>query len=175
MSIHREHPFLPPEQERSPLRRFRGRMAHPVSLWTSSDSVTRAGWTVSSMMVAEGPTPVLVGLLDEDSDLAGLLDRTGRLAVSLLGWPNRALADAFAGLTPAPGGPFRMTGWVDTEWGPVPVDAPAWLGARVRGPHQHAGWSLLVRAEIERIEVGDLPVDGLLGYLRGRYVRLGGD
>ena len=69
VTIHSDHPFLPPEGERSPLRRFRGRMVAPVSLWTAYAGERRVGWTVSSLLVADGPEPMLLGLLDPDADL----------------------------------------------------------------------------------------------------------
>ena len=47
--------------------------------------------------------------------------------------------------------------------------APGWLGARLVGEPQPAGWSLLVRAVVEHVEIGPEPSDGMLGYLRGRY------
>ena len=58
------------------------------------------------------------------------------VAVSLLGWQHRQLPDAFAGLAPAPGGPFPLGGVAgDPVRGPVLADAPGWLGATVlRGP-----------------------------------------
>ena len=169
MTIHSEHPFQPPEGERDPLRRFRGRMVLPVTLWTTGAETppTRAGWTVASTMVADGPTPVLLGLLDTDSDLADHLGDTGTVAVSLLGWRHRGLADAFAGVAPAPGGPFRLGRWTDTTWGPVLSDASGWLGARLSGEPKRAGWSLLVRADIEHVEAGE--AGDALAYWRGRY------
>jgi flavin reductase (DIM6/NTAB) family NADH-FMN oxidoreductase RutF len=177
VSIHSEHPFATPEHERSPLRRFRGRMPLPVSVWTAERAGRRAGWTVSSMLVADGEPPVLLGLVDEDSALADLVGDAvgdvvaddGGVAVSLLGWAHRGLADAFAGIAPAPGGPFRLGSWTDTTWGPVLADAPAWLGGRLVDVSTHAGWSLLLRAEIEHVEIGPDPADGVLAYLRGRY------
>jgi hypothetical protein len=51
----------------------------------------------------------------------------------------------------------------------VLADAPGWLGARLVGEPQRAGWSLLVRAVVEHVELGAEPADGMLGYLRGRY------
>ena len=58
----------------------------------------------------------------------------------------------------------------------VLTDAPAWLGARLIGPPDHAGWGLLVRAQIEQVHIGDDPADGLLSLVRGRYRALpGGD
>ena len=172
MTIHSEHPFLPPEGDRNAVRRVRGRMPLPVSVWASVDDGRRVGWTVSSVLVADGEPPELLGLLDEDSELADVLPRSRTLAVSLLGGPHQFLADAFAGLAPAPGGAFRLGSWRDTAWGPVLVDAPAWLGVRVAGGEiDHAGWTLLVRGTIEHAEVTD-EAETVLGYLRGRYRHL---
>jgi flavin reductase (DIM6/NTAB) family NADH-FMN oxidoreductase RutF len=132
----------------------------------------RVGWTVSSLLVADGEPPELLGLLDEDSDLADVLPHSGSLAVSLLGAPHQFLADAFAGVAPAPGGAFRLGSWRDTEWGPVLAGAPAWLGVRLaRGVVERAGWTLLVRGTIEHAEVAD-EAEAVLGYLRGRYRQL---
>ena len=169
MTIHSEHPFRPPEDDRNPLRRFRGRMPLPVSVWAATRGGRRAGWTVSSLVVADGEPAVALGLVDEDSDLADLLADSGPVAVSLLDWSHRGLADAFAGIGPAPGGPFRLASWVETEWGPVVADAPGWLGGRLLDVTTRAGWSLLLRAEIQQVAVGPDPGAGMLGYLRGRY------
>ena len=114
----------------------------------------RAGLTVSSLMVANGAPARVLGLLDPDATLAELLADTGRGVVQLLEWADRDLADAFAGVAPAPGGPFRLNTWVDSSWGPVLAHAPAWLGARVLAPIDRAGWGLLVRAVVEHVEVG---------------------
>ncbi|MCW2811413.1 MAG: flavin reductase [Friedmanniella sp.] len=170
MTIHSEHPFLSPEGDRSPLRRLRGRTPAPVSVWTTGDRDRRTGWTVSSFLLADGEPAELLGLLDEDSDLAAQLMGTGTVAVSLLGWAHRGLADVFAELAPAPGGPFTRGTWVDTAWGPVLTDAAGWVGARLRPETPtHAGWGLLVRATVEHVEVGELPADGVLESFRGRY------
>ena len=48
-----------------------------------------------------------------------------------------------------------------------------WLGARLAVEPQPAGWSLLVRAVVEHVEIGPEPADGMLGYVRGRYRALG--
>lgn len=171
VTIHSEHPFLPPEEARNPVRRFRGRLSLPVSVWAADRNGRRAGWTVSSMLVADGEPAEVLGLLDEDADLADLLADGGTLTISLLGGVHRGLADAFAGVAPAPGGPFRLGHWSDTDWGPVLADAPAWLGARLSDHEGHAGWTLLLRAVIEHVEIVD-GADEVLGYLRGRYLTL---
>ena len=168
VSIHSEHPFLPPEGERNPIRRFRGRMVLPVSVWTAVRGGRKAGWTVSSMIVADGEPAEVLGLLDEDATLADLLADGEAVAISLLGGGHRGLADAFAELAPAPGGPFTLGRWTDTAWGPVLADAPGWLGARLSDTTSRAGWNLLLRAEIEHAEVA-ADADEVLGHLRGRY------
>ena len=54
MTISSEHPFLPPEQDRDPVRRLRGRLISPVTLWTAADGIDRAGLTVGSTVIADG-------------------------------------------------------------------------------------------------------------------------
>ena len=153
-------------------------MAAPVSVWAAEDATGRAGWTLSSFLVADGEPPEVLGLLDEDSALADRLRSAypllgATLTVNLLGWAHRGLADAFAGTAPAPGGPFTLGSWQESEWGPVLTDAPGWLGARLAIEPQQAGWSLLVRAVVEHVQIGPEPADGMLCYLRGRYRALG--
>jgi flavin reductase (DIM6/NTAB) family NADH-FMN oxidoreductase RutF len=169
VSIHAEHPFLPPEGERDPLRRLRGRVPAGVSVWTAADGGRRAGWTVSSFLLADGDPAEMLGLVDEESDLADLLQGSPTLAVNLLSWEQRALADAFAGLAPAPGGPFRLATWTDSAWGPVLDGAVGWVGARLLAPlGEHAGWGLLVRARVEHVELAAAD-RAVLGSFRGRY------
>lgn len=177
MTIHSEHPFATPVGDRDPLRRLRGRTTSPVSLWTAGVGRDRAGWTVSSFLLADGDPAEVVGLLDEDSDLAALLttgegaaEEGATLVLTLLGWEQRALADAFAGLAPAPGGVFRLGTWTDSEWGPVLDGSAGWAGVRLRpGPVDHAGWGLLVRGTVEHVELPDPPAGGLLVHAHGRY------
>ncbi len=169
MTIHSEHPFLPPESDRSPARRFRGRLPAPVTVWTSGRSSARpAGLTVSSLLISDGDPPELIGLIDPDSDLADAIARHGTIAVSLLNRSDHALAEAFAGTAPAPGGPFRLAQWTDTDWGPVITGTSAWLGARVHQEPRPAGWALLIQAVIEQVELAQ-PTDEPLAHLRGRY------
>lgn len=171
MSIHSEHPFLPPEDERNPLRRFRGRLGSAVSLWTAYDSEQPVGLTVSSMLVADGEPGRVLGLLDPDSDLFEALVGTGVFVVALLGWPHRGLADAFAGVAPAPGGPFRMASWRRTDYGPVLDGAAAWVGCRLeRDGTKEVGWSMLVEGLVDRVEIG--PEVPPLLHRRGRYFTL---
>lgn len=170
MTIHSEHPFLLPEGDRRPVRRFRGRLVSPVTIWTAQvDGRRPAGLTVSSVMVADGEPGQVVGLVGEDSDLAEALTASGRFAVAILGVQHRALADTLAGLLPAPGGAFASGDWTPTPWGPVPADALAWVGARLVGDPESAGWSLLVRGEVEQVTIAD---GDPLAHHRGRYGQL---
>jgi flavin reductase (DIM6/NTAB) family NADH-FMN oxidoreductase RutF len=174
VSIHSSHPFATPESDRTPIRRFRGRMPSAVSVWAAADQTTRAGWTLSSFLVADGAPAEVLGILDEDSALADML-LAGRttFTVNLLGEAHRQLADAFAAVAPAPGGPFTLGRWEDSEWGPVLADAPGWLGARLRAAPDHAGWGLLIRGSVDHVEIADDPSNtAALTYLRGRYATM---
>ena len=170
MTIHSEHPFDTPEGDRDQVRRLRGRIGGTVSLWTSGGGIERAGLTVSSYVVAPGEPGRVVGLLHADSDLLDQLVETGTAVVALLGARDQRLADVFAGTMPAPGGPFRLTEWEQTAWGPRAVSATTWMGVRLDPESHHdVGWSVLVGAEIEPVEVG---VDEApLVHRRGRYQR----
>lgn len=158
MTIHNDHPFLPPESDRNPARRFRGRLGAPVTLWTSGGDESRAGLTISSMLLADGQPAHIIGIIDPLSDLSDVLRATGAAVVNLLGWPHRQLADQFGYVAPAPGGPFQAAEWEASEWGPVLVGTPAWAGCRLAAPPEELGWGAEVRLRIEHIELGeDLP------------------
>ena len=109
--IHHTDPFAMPTGQRSPVRRLRGRLAAPVTLWTAPGP---AGLTVSSTLVADGEPGRLLGLIDAGVRPLGGRRGAGRFAVTPLGPPHRQLADRFAGLLPAPGGLFAA-GDVDRD------------------------------------------------------------
>src|SRR5690625_134782 len=115
MTIHDEHPFLPPEEDRDLVRRLRSRLGGTVSLWTTGSPDERAGLTVSSRMIATGNPGHALALLDPMSDFAELLARTRTAVLHLLEWEHRDVADAFAGVAPAPGGVFKLGEWTRTE------------------------------------------------------------
>lgn len=171
MTIHDQHPFLDPEPD--PARRLRARLGGQVSLWTSGAlGAGPAGLTVSSLLVATGEPAYVVGLLDPDSDLVEALQRTGSAVVHLLQWQDRGLAEEFAGLSPAPGGPFSRAAFVDTAWGPRLERAATWAGVRLHDTRP-LGWSTEVTCVLEHLVVGE---DGSpLLHRRGRYVRPDGD
>jgi flavin reductase (DIM6/NTAB) family NADH-FMN oxidoreductase RutF len=168
LSIHSDHPFATPAAERDPVRRLRGRLPSPVTVWTSGTGAARTGLTVSSTVVAE--PAVLAGLLGPDTDLWERLEETGRAVVNVLTWRHRTLADVFAGLHPSPGGMFRTGEWEESGHGPVLADAGAYALVRLR-ESRPMGWSVLVETEIVEVVLrDDDTVDPLL-YLRGRYRR----
>lgn len=168
MTIHAGHPFADPPEARDAARRLRGRLGGAVSLWTSGSGPARAGLTVSSLMVATGDPAYVVGLLDPDSDLFDALETTGRGVVQLLRWPQRELADMFAGVSPAPGGLFAQAPFADTDWGPRLEAATTWAGVELASAEE-TGWSMLVRCRIAHVELGDASEP--LVHRRGRYVQ----
>ncbi len=163
MTIHTDHPFRDPSPD--PVRQLRGRLGGAVSLWTAPGP---AGLTVSSLLVAAGEPSYVVGLLDPDSDLADALDREGRAVVQLLQWRHRELAEAFAGVAPAPGGPFAQAAFEETPWGPRLADARTWAGVVVSDARD-VGWSREVTCAVEHLEVAE--EDEPLEHRRGRYLR----
>lgn len=167
MTIHSTHPFA--DSEPDEVRRFRGRLGGAVTLWTAGSADERAGLTVTSLMLAHGDPPRILALLDPDSDLAASLEGEGVVVVQLLSWADRGLAEAFAGTAPAPGGPFRQSEFVDTDWGPRLASATTWAGLRLESSSD-VGWSRLVTCTIEHVVVG-AEADPL-GHRRGRYTRL---
>ena len=173
MTIHSEHPFLTPGEGRDPVRRLRGRTGGTVSLWTAGEGRDRAGLTVSSYLIAAGEPARALALLHPDADLLDRLVDTGRAVIHLLQWRDRELAEVFAGLMPAPGGPFRAGQWDQTAWGPRLTGATTWAGVRleaegVAAPRE-VGWSTLVEVVVEHVEVGE--DDSPLVHRRGRYER----
>ena len=168
MTIHAGHPFLEPEGDRDPVRRLRGRLGGTVSLWTAGTPQDRAGLTVSSWLVAGGDPGRVVALLDPDADLTERLLSTGRAVVQLLQWQHRDLADVFAGVAPAPGGPWRTAAWEETPYGPCLADVTTRALVSVES-EVATGWSSLVTCTLDDVVVGD-DVDPL-SHRRGRYVR----
>ena len=169
MTIHSDHPFVPPEGDRDPLRRLRGRMPSPVTVWATGDGRARAGLTISSLLVAGGEPARVLGLVDADSDFWDA--DPAAWVVNVLGAEHRFLADVFAGTAPAPGGPFTSGTWTDSRWGPVLDGSAGWMGVRLADTEpRHVGWGLLVEAVVEHVEIGD--ADAMM-HVRGRYREVG--
>ena len=165
MTIHSTHPFADPAPD--PVRRLRGRLGGAVTLWTAGGTEPDwAGLTVASLMVAHGEPARVLALVDPDSDLAETVQRTGRAVVQLLSWPHRDLADAFAGIAPAPGGLFRQASFGQTDWGPRLTEATSWADVSVESATE-VGWSLLLTCVVDEVTLGE---DGQpLLHRRGRY------
>ena len=167
MTIHSSHPF---PTEPDPVRRLRGRLGGAVTLWTSGDGSDRAGLTVTSVLVAGGEPGRVLGLLDPDADLTERLLESGTGVVHLLSWRHRDLADAFAGVVPAPGGAWRLGEWTRTPAGPRLTDATAWAEVSVER-EESLGWSTLVVCTLGEIVLAD--DEEPLVHRRGRYLRSG--
>jgi 3-hydroxy-9,10-secoandrosta-1,3,5(10)-triene-9,17-dione monooxygenase reductase component len=161
--IHSGDPFATPERNKSAVRRLRGRLAAPVTLWTTPGP---AGLTVSSVLVADGDPGRIVGLVDDESDFWDAVSQTRRFAVIPLTPADQQLADRFAGLLPAPGGLFAAGDWTGTDYGPIPAHAATWAGCRLQSDRP-CGWALLVEAVIETIQAG--PSASPLIHHRARY------
>ncbi|MGJ6979759.1 flavin reductase family protein [Aestuariimicrobium soli] len=193
MTIHSSHPFL--DSQRDAGRQLRGRLGARVSIWTSgtlpeasdltlserlsspasgaapAPAEQAAGLTVSSMMVAAGDPWRLIALLDPDAALTHRLRSTGTAAVNLIDWPDRHLADVFAGLAPAPGGPFAAADFEATPWGPHLASSATWAGVELEAAVE-VGWSLQVTCVARKIHLGDDPEP--LHHVRGHYLKGGG-
>lgn len=172
MTIHTQHPFADPPGSRRELRRVRGRWPAGVSVWTSATGSVASrhrpvGLTVSSLLFADGEPGEVLGLLDPDSDLADAIAAAPRVLVNLLPAGRADVAGVFAGLDPAPGGPFTVGEWEATPYGPRLVDAPVAVAVDVTAVVPEVGWSTLVRGRIAEVHWGpDAPP---LVHLRGRY------
>lgn len=163
--IHGTDPFATPEEDRSPIRRLRGRLAAPVTLWTAPGP---AGLTVSSMLVADGEPGRVLGLVDDESELWEAMSAAGRFAVCLLDADELRLADRFAGLAPAPGGQFAQgERWQETGYGPVLAGDRTWAGCVLDGGRRY-GWAMLVEGTVSEITFSADQVNPLT-YHRGRY------
>ncbi|OYN91339.1 flavin reductase [Parenemella sanctibonifatiensis] len=167
VTIHQDHPFATPPELREPLRRLRGQLAAPVTVWTCGELPRAYGWTVSSLMVADGNPAEVVGLLDRDTDFADALAEADRFSVNVLARGQQQLAEVFADLAPSPGGRFRTGEWIMTDWGPRLTDAVAWFGVRRDPEPGSSGWFWRVQGAIEAIEVPALPPEPLV-HLRGQ-------
>jgi 3-hydroxy-9,10-secoandrosta-1,3,5(10)-triene-9,17-dione monooxygenase reductase component len=182
VTIHPEHPFLPPPGEGDPARRLRSRLVAPVTIWAAEvrapdGRVSRAGFTVGTTTVADGAPSCVLGLIDPESDLWEAVQQSGRFTVSLLQWSDRYLADVFAGLAPAPGGSFGTDDWGETAYGPV-LSGRTWAGCRLVDSRA-VGYGLLATGAVEEVVVDpstaradptgpDVHPDAL-ARLRGRY------
>ena len=168
--IHDEHPFATPIADRDPVRRFRGRLASPITIVTSGDEDERTGLTVSSLMVAEGEPSRVYALIGPTTDLFAAMEETGRFVVHICVEGHETLADVFAGLRPSPGGMFIDSEVEQSPYGPVLVDLPNRLYCSYVSGEEET-YSVLVEGAIDHVELADLTHP--ITYFRGKYRRLG--
>lgn len=168
MSIHSEHPFSVPVDQRDPVRRLRGRLAAPVTVLTAG-AETPAGLTVSSILVAEGEPARVLAIVGAGSDFLDATTSSGAFVAHVLAANHGPLGDVFAGLRPAPGGMFADHETEATEWGPRLVEVADWAGCRLEETRP-LGDQMLVVGSIEQLHLSDL-TDPLV-YFRGSYRRL---
>lgn len=170
--IHDDHPFRTPPGDRDPVRRFRGRLAAPVTVFTAGGPGAEAALTVSSLIVAEGEPSYLIALVGTTTDLWDAIQGAdGKFIVHVLPAERRDDADAFAGVRPRPGGVFTGVDIEPTEWGPALVGAPNRLYCRMESAEE-LPYHQLIRAVIESVVVADL--DDPAVYFRGEHRRLAG-
>ncbi len=171
-SVRYGNPWAEPPEARDPVRRLRGHLVLPVTVWVAAGDgdeggqpMLPVGLTVSSVVVSQGAPPMLAGLISPASDFADVLgaSASGRFAVHLLGSAHRRLAQHFAGELPAPAELLLTT---LSPYGPLLEAVRERLLCRMTASKPF-GWSLLVEAEVEGTEVGE-PGRGLAWY-RGAF------
>ncbi|MDJ0925357.1 MAG: flavin reductase family protein, partial [Acidimicrobiia bacterium] len=167
--VHDEHPFASPDEQRDPARRFRGRLAAPVTIVTSGAGDHRTGLTVSSLVVAEGEPSRIYFLLGSTTDLFYGLEETGKFVVHVLETGDEALADVFAGLRPSPGGRFADVAVEQSEWGPVLTGIKTRAYCTFEGGDEET-FFIVAEGKIDKLEMSD--IDDPLVYFRGSYRRL---
>lgn len=170
MAIHSDNPFVDDPDSRDPVRRFRGRLNAPVTIFTAGDADDPTGLTVSSLMVIEGEPGRVEAVVGPTTDLWETAEETGRFVIHICNDQHRALAGVFAGLRPSPGGIFAGLEVSQSDWGPVIADLTdrAYCTFESR---REVGYSGLFTGWIDQIEAADLT--NPLAYFRGRFHTLG--
>jgi 3-hydroxy-9,10-secoandrosta-1,3,5(10)-triene-9,17-dione monooxygenase reductase component len=162
-------PFAVPPEDRDPVRRLRGRMPAPVTVWTAVGGDGWAGLTVSSVMVAEGDPASVLGLVGGLTDFWEAATDSGHFVVHLLGSADVRLADRFA--QRYPGNPFEGLAVSEGAWGPVLDAVPARACCTLAGA-TGTGYALLVRGTVDRVGLPAQPGPPLVHH-RGGYVTVG--
>lgn len=162
-------PYAVPEGQRDPVRRVRGRLPAPVSVWTAWGRGKRAvGLAVSSVMVIEGEPGAVVGVIGPLTDLWEAIESSGHFVMHVLSADQSRLADQMAGRYPDD--PFRMQSIIESEHGPMLAAAPTRCACTLTEGRE-LGWFLLVSGRIDSSEIG--PVAAPLVNYRGRYLSTG--
>ncbi|HTW09249.1 MAG TPA: flavin reductase [Acidimicrobiales bacterium] len=152
--LHYGDPWAGPPEARDPLRRLRGHLVMPVTVWLAPTPATGedlVGLTVSSVLMSAGEPAMLAGVIAPTSELAdAVATGPGRFVVHVLGSQHRRLALHFAGVTPAPS---EMLAHRTSLHGPL-LDIVADRALCRTASVKAFGWSLLVEAQVEAVEVG---------------------
>lgn len=165
-----QNPFVPSADDREPVRRFRGRLSAPVTIVTAGSGRTRAGLTVSSLVVIEGDPGVIHLVIGPLTDLWEVVVQTGRCVVHIAEAQHHGASDVFAGLRPSPGGPFASVDTVASEWGPVIAEMNNRAYCTVVA-HREVGWSGIIETQVDRVELSER-LEPLVHH-RGTYRGLG--
>jgi 3-hydroxy-9,10-secoandrosta-1,3,5(10)-triene-9,17-dione monooxygenase reductase component len=168
--IQMQPPFAVPPERRDPARRLRGRLVAPVTVWTAGHLPGGAGLTVSSVLVAEGQPPRLLGLIDPTSAFWEAMQKTGTFVVHVLAVGDRALAERFSEIRPPIRGAFDGLQVAASPWGPVLAGSRPRAACRLAGSTP-VGHGELVEGVIEELELPDL--EDPLAYLHGSYRSVG--
>ncbi|MGC2239268.1 MAG: flavin reductase family protein, partial [Acidimicrobiia bacterium] len=162
--IHEGNPFVDEPSDRDPARRFRGRLAAPVTIVTSGSGDTMTGLTVSSLLVIEGNPAQIALVVGPTSDLWDAIASNGRFVVHIASQRHQGLAERFAGRRPAAGGLLTDIVLHVSEWGPVIDDLPDRAYCTSTSMTE-SGWSGRVIGNIDRADLTDL--SDPLTYFRG--------
>ena len=163
-------PFVTAREDRAPVRRLRGRLAAPVTVWTAlSAEGAPVGLTVSSVLAAEGDPPEILGIIDPLSDLWDAVKETRRFVVNVLTSEHARLAERFA--LRFPGDPFADVETVATPSGPELGASATRVACTLLGSSD-AGYGRLVRARMDELTLDERTVRPLV-YYRGTYVSTG--
>lgn len=159
-------PYAVGVEAKDPARRLRGRLPAPVTIWTTyAPDGTPAGITVSSLVIAEGDVPAVMGLIAPLSDFWEAVRVTKRFVVHVLDADQTRLADQFALRYPVR--PFDDLSVSRSDHGPV-LDGVATLARATLTAYFEAGYSLLVRGALDDIELAADPSRPLI-HFQGRY------
>lgn len=161
---------MDPEDQRHPIRRFRGRLAAPVTIVTAGGTDDHTGLTVSSLMIAEGDPARIHFLLGDASYLWDRIQQYGTFVVHVLEDRHRSLSSRFAGSVPSPGGPFAGVETSPSDHGPVITEVETRAYCRFEASRPGDGAYVLVDGVIEGVDLSDLTDP--LQWFRGSYRRL---
>ena len=163
-------PFQLPVDQRDYVRRLRGRLPGPVTVWTAYEEAELSiGLTVSSVLIGEGEPPSVLGLIAPDSPLWDALRARKRFVIHILDQAQARIADQFA--LRYPGDPFEGLSVARSDYGPV-VNEVSTRGKATLMSYIDAGYSLLIRGSIDEVELDPNPTTPLVHY-RGRYLTTG--